>query len=38
MKPTKKVFFHGFWLIFHRPMEVQQFPVVFSRGMTRRVS
>jgi hypothetical protein len=30
MKPTKKVFFRGFRLIFHRPcpMEVQQFPVV----------
>jgi hypothetical protein len=26
MKPTKKVFFRGFWLI----MEVQQFPVVPS--------
>jgi hypothetical protein len=33
MKPTKKVFFCGFWLIFHWPMEVQQFPVVWVRGI-----
>jgi hypothetical protein len=35
MKPTKKVFFCGFWLIFHWPMEVQQFPVVREQPLVR---
>jgi hypothetical protein len=28
VKPTGKCFFRGVYLIFHRPIEVKQFPVV----------